>query len=405
MQSPKGRGTSPAPDVERPAPEPSLEVECREPFLLVPLLREAVDRRASDLHLVVDNPPVFRVDGDLVVSEADPLGPERVKDLIGSVLTSAQQEELDRQWQLCISLFIPELGHFRITVYLHRGAMEASIRVCPLSLRTPKELGLPDVVYTLVEKRSGLILITGPTGAGKTTTFNCLLDLINRERRCKIVTVEDPVEFVHQNRQSIIVQQQVHSDTRSFSAALHHILRQDPDVIGVGEMRDLETISTALTAAETGHLVIATLHTPDAVGTVDRIIDAFPSDKQAQIMVQLAGSIQGIIAQQLLPRTDGEGRALATEVMVATTAIRNQIRERQTNQLRNTIATGRAHGMHLMDRSLKELYQHGLITLAAAVAHAYLPESIDGEPTIPAASPLPGAAIGTVTLRHAPPRV
>jgi twitching motility protein PilT len=340
-------------------------------------LRSALERRASDIHLVVGLPPIFRIDGDLIASSEAPLGRDEVRDRVYSILTEGQQQEFERDWQLCVSFFLPDLGHFRLTVYYHMSNVEASIRICPLSLRTPDELGLPSAIYKLVEKRSGLILITGPTGSGKTTTFNCLLDLINRQRRCKIITVEDPVEFAHENRLSIIVQQQVHSDTRSFSQALVHILRQDPDVIGVGEMRDLETIATALTAAETGHLVIATLHTPDAAQTVDRIIDAFPGDRQSQVLTQLASSLQGIIAQQLLPRVDREGRVLATEVMIATVAVRTQIRERKMNQVRSTIEMGRADGMYLMDRSLRDLYQQGVITYETAKAHAYAPDAIE----------------------------
>ena len=359
---------------------------------LAATLRAALERRASDIHLVVGLPPVFRIDGELIPSAEAPLSRDEVRNRVYSILNESQQGEFERDWQLCVSLFLPDLGHFRLTVYYHMSNIEASIRVCPLSLRTPEELGLPPAIHKLVERRSGLILITGPTGSGKTTTFNCLLDLINRQRRCKIITVEDPVEFVHQNRLSIIVQQQVHSDTRSFSQALTHILRQDPDVIGVGEMRDLETISTALTAAETGHLVIATLHTPDAAQTVDRIIDAFPGDRQPQVLTQLASSLQGIVAQQLLPRVDQEGRVLATEVLIATVAVRTQIRERKVNQIRSTIETGRNEGMQVMDRSLRDLYQQGVITYETAIAHATVPNEIQRAvppiPATPAARPL-----------------
>ena len=343
---------------------------------MTPILRRAVERHASDIHLVVGLPPMLRIDGELIAGEGVPLGREDTQALIYSLLTEGQVEEFVKDWQLCVSLFLPDVGHFRVTVYYHMGGVEASIRVCPLSLRSPKELGLPDIVGKLVERRSGLILITGPTGSGKTTTFNCLLDMINRQRRCKIITVEDPVEYVHENRLSLIVQQQVHSDTRSFSQALVHILRQDPDVIGVGEMRDLETISTALTAAETGHLVIATLHTPDAAQTVDRIVDAFPGDQQPQVLTQLASCLQAIVAQQLLPRVDCEGRKLATEVLVGTQAVRNQIRERKSNLLRSTIQTGKADGMQVMDKSLLDLYQQGVITYQTAVAHAHSPDYI-----------------------------
>jgi twitching motility protein PilT len=356
--------------------ELELDSQASHEARLTAILRDAMARHASDVHLVVGLPPMLRIDGELIAGSQKPLGREDVSFLVFSVMATAQREEFDRTSQLCVSLYIPELGHFRITVYLHQSNVEASIRVCPLSLRTPEELGLPLAIEKLVDKHSGIILITGPTGSGKTTTFNCLIDMINRSRRGKIITVEDPVEFIHENRLSIIVQQQVGSDTPSFSKALTHILRQDPDVIGVGEMRDLETISTALTAAETGHLVIATLHTPDAPGTVDRIVDAFPGDKQAQILIQLASSLQGVVAQRLLPRVDGDGRVLATEVMVATAAVRNQIRERKMTQLRSTIETGRKEGMHLMDHSLRDLYQQGIISYDVAKTHAFMPDEI-----------------------------
>jgi twitching motility protein PilT len=346
---------------------------------VIPVLAKAVEKHASDVHLVTGLPPIFRIDGELVPSSDPALGRDELKTLIYSVLTQGQREEFERKWQLCMSLYVPEMGHFRVTVYYHAGNVEAAIRICPLSLRTPHELGLPAAVAKLIEKRTGLILITGPTGSGKTTTFNCLIDMLNRTRRGKIITVEDPVEYVHENRMSIIIQQQIGSDTPSFSDALVHILRMDPDVVGVGEMRDLETISTAITAAETGHLVIATLHTPDAVGTVDRIVDAFPGDKQQQILVQLAASLQGVIAQQLLPRLDSEGRILATEVMIATSAVRNQIRDRKMQQLRSTIETSRNDGMHLMDHALRDLYQSGVISYDTAMSHAHTAENIGHE--------------------------
>lgn len=343
---------------------------------VIPILQLAMEKHASDVHLVAGLPPIFRIDGELTPTSDPAFNRENLKILIQSVLTQAQWEEFERTWQLCMSLYVPELGHFRVTVYYHAGNVEAAVRVCPLSLRTPHELGLPAAVGKLIERRTGLILITGPTGSGKTTTFNCLIDMLNRSRRSKIITVEDPVEYVHDNRLSIIIQQQIGSDAPSFSDALKHILRMDPDVVGVGEMRDLETISTAITAAETGHLVIATLHTPDATGTVDRIVDAFPGDRQQQILIQLASCLQGVIAQQLLPRLDSDGRVLATEVMVATPAVRNQIRERKMQQLRSTIETSRADDMHLMDHSLRDLYQSGIISYDTAMAHAYLPENI-----------------------------
>jgi len=345
------------------------------------ILRRALQQHASDVHLVVGLPPMFRIDGDLISTSDPAFRRDEVKELIYSSLTTAQRDEFEKEWMLCVSLLLPELGHFRITVYYHMSNVEASIRVSPLSLRTPEQLGLPAIMHKLVERRSGLILITGPTGSGKTTTFNCLIDMINRQRRCKIITVEDPVEYVHENRLSVIVQQQVHADTKSFSSALVHILRQDPDVIGVGEMRDLETISTALTAAETGHLVIATLHTPDAAQTVDRIVDAFPGDKQSQILTQLAASLQAIVAQQLLPRVDREGRVLATEVLIATMGVKSMIRERKVNQLRSAIQMGGRDGMHIMDRALLDLYQQGIITYDIAMSHASMPETIQAATT------------------------
>jgi twitching motility protein PilT len=343
---------------------------------LLRILQRAEKQRASDVHLVVGLPPVFRIDGELVPAAGAPLDRDEVREVVYGILTQAQREQFEREWQLCVSRSFPEVGHFRLTVYYSRGNVEAAIRICPLTMHTPEALGLPRVIHQLVEKRSGLVLITGPTGSGKTTTFNCLLDLINRQRRCKIITVEDPIEFVHENRLSLIVQQQVQSDTPSFSRALVHILRQDPDVIGVGEMRDLETIRTALTAAETGHLVFATLHTPDATQTVDRIVDAFPADQQPQVLTQLAASLEAILALQLLARIDREGRVLATEVLTATPAVRALIRDRKASQLRSTIDMSRSDGMHLMDRSLRDLYQQGIITYETAMNHAALPEMI-----------------------------
>ena len=345
------------------------------------ILRRALHQHASDVHLVVGLPPMFRIDGELISTSDPAFRRDELKEIVYSSLTPAQREEFEKEWMLCVSLLLPELGHFRITVYYHMSNVEASIRVSPLSLRSPDQLGLPAIVQKLVERRSGLVLITGPTGSGKTTTFNCLIDMINRQRRCKIITVEDPVEYVHENRLSVIIQQQVHADTRSFSRALMHILRQDPDVIGVGEMRDLETISTALTAAETGHLVIATLHTPDAAQTIDRIVDAFPGDRQSQTLTQLAASLQAIIAQQLLPRVDREGRVLATEVLVATTGVKAMIREHKVNQLRSAIQMGARDGMHVMDRALLDLYQQGVITYDTAMSHAAMPEAIQAAMT------------------------
>ncbi|NIM52533.1 MAG: PilT/PilU family type 4a pilus ATPase, partial [Gemmatimonadales bacterium] len=273
----------------------------------------------------------------------------------------------------------PDIGHFRITLYYAGGCVECAIRVCPPVIRGISELGLPEVAFELARSHVGLILITGPTGVGKTTTMASLIDQINRERRARIITVEDPVEYRHTHRQSVIIQQEIGADARSFDSALTHILRMDPDVIGVGEMRDLETIATALTAAETGHLVLATLHTPDSVGTVDRIVDVFPPNQQPQIITQLAASIQGVISQQLIPRIDKSGRVLATEVLVGTMAVRNVIRDRKSHLLYNIIQTSAEQGMHLMDESLTDLYETGVISYDEATSRARNPDRVLSE--------------------------
>ncbi|MBN1459512.1 MAG: PilT/PilU family type 4a pilus ATPase [Armatimonadetes bacterium] len=348
---------------------------------VVSLLREAVDRRASDIHLVTGLPPLMRIDGAIVATEHEPLEREACKQLLYPVLRENQIEQFEQSLRLCISSFFPDIGHFRITLYSAGACVEAAIRVCPPVIRGISDLGLPEVAFELARARSGLVLITGPTGVGKTTTMAALLDQINRERRARIITVEDPIEYRHQHRKSIVIQQEIGSDSQSFGEALTHILRMDPNVIGVGEMRDLETIATALTAAETGHLVIATLHTPDSVGTVDRVVDVFPATQQPQIVTQLAATLKGVIAQQLIPRLDKDGRVLATEVLIGTMAVRNIIRERRSHQLYNVIQTSAEQDMHLMDDSLSELYEAGIISYDEASSRARDPKAILGEST------------------------
>jgi twitching motility protein PilT len=343
---------------------------------LTDLLKYATERGASDLHIMAGMPPVIRVAGEIIVTEFNQLTPEDTKEMILACIPAEKHEILERDLQLCYSLKIPDVGYFRIAVYYEQGTFGASARIGMTRIKSLQELGLPETLADLVRRPSGLVLITGPTGSGKTTTLNSLIDLINRERRCKVIMVEDPIEYVHPNKRSIIVQQEVYTDTKSFGKALIHILRQDPDVIGVGEMRDLETISTALTAAETGHLVISTLHTPSAAKTVDRIIDVFPASQQPLVRAQLANSIEAVISQRLLPRVDMEGRILATEVMMANPAVRNLIREGKTEQLPNVISTGQASGMYSMDSSLKRLYQQGVITYDSAVSNARVPDDI-----------------------------
>ena len=340
---------------------------------LIGLLKIGVAERASDLHLIVGVPPVLRVHGEIIIAKGDPLTPADAERLIMSNIPEGKRHVLEEDLQLCYSLKLPDLGYFRISVYYEQGQIGAAIRIGITELRSLEELGLPPIVAEITRKPSGLILITGPTGSGKTTTLNSMVDLINRDRRCKIIMVEDPIEYTHPNKRSIVIQQEVFTDTHSFGKALIHILRQDPDVIAVGEMRDLETIATVLTAAETGHLVISTLHTPDAAQTVDRIIDVFPPSQQNQVRTQLASCLEAVISQQLLPRVDKPGRALAAEIMLANPAVRNIIRENKTQSLYNVISTSQNVQMQSLDWCLRDLYQQGIITYDTAVTRARTP--------------------------------
>jgi len=325
------------------------------------LLKNAVEKNASDLHITADSAPIVRIDGKLMPLNFPKLDKEYCKRLVYSILDDKQKAVFERDLELDLSLDVPGLNRFRVNVHMQRGSVEAAFRLVSLKIRTIMDLGLPAVVADLCRKPQGLVLVTGPTGVGKTTTLAAMVDLINTERQAIVIVVEDPIEYVHINKRSIIKQREVFADTRSFASALVHALRQDPNVIIVGEMRDIETISTVLTAAETGHLVLATLHTPDASQTIDRIIDVFPPYQQEQIKIQLSTTLQGVVSQQLLPRRDRPGRVIATEVMIATNAIRNLIREHETEQLLTHIQTGGQYGMHTMDKSLKALYQKGLI--------------------------------------------
>jgi len=334
------------------------------------LLKAAIDRGASDLHLTEGLPPTLRINGELVPLEYEPLTKDETKKLVYSVLTDDQKVKFEEDLELDLSLYIPGTSRFRMNVHMERGNVEAALRIVSLNIRGIDELGLPPIVKDLARKPNGLVLVTGPTGMGKTTTLAAMVDLINREKKYVIVTIEDPIEYLHQHKKSIIKQREVGTDTRSFANALKHALRQDPNVILVGEMRDLETISTAVTAAETGHLVLSTLHTPDASQTIDRLIDVFPPHQQQQIKIQLADCIQGIVAQQLLPRLNGKGRVVATEILIGTNAVRAIIREHRTEQLPTIIQTGSQYGMKTMDKSLKEMYQSGVISHETAISKA-----------------------------------
>lgn len=326
----------------------------------------AVARKASDLHLTVSSPPVLRINGELSAIDGEALTPADTESLARQILTPEQWERLESAGEIDLSYSIAGSGRFRVNVFHQRNSIGMAIRVVLSRVPSITDLGLPDVVKNLALRPKGLVLVTGPTGSGKSTTLAAMIDLINSERRSHIITIEDPIEYLHQHKTSVINQREVGQDTASFANALRAAMREDPDVILVGEMRDLDTISIAITAAETGHLVFATLHTTDAAQTVDRIIDVFPPNQQQQIRVQLAATLQGVLAQQLLPRADGRGRVAALEIMVVTPAIRNLIREGKTHQILNSIQTGGKFGMQTMETALRQLVQSRVVTMEEA---------------------------------------
>ncbi|MBN2507329.1 MAG: PilT/PilU family type 4a pilus ATPase [Verrucomicrobia bacterium] len=341
------------------------------------LLLKARECDASDLHLIAGVPPAYRVNGEIILADQDALAEPELVGITRSLLSEAQQETFERAWELSISLLHPAVGRVRATFYRRNGHPELSLRFCGDRIATREELGLPAKTDELARRANGLVLITGPTGSGKTTTLNYMVDLINSERRCKIVTIEDPIEFVHTNRRAIIVQQEVLTDVRSFNSALIHVLRQDPDVIVVGEIRDHEAIATALAAAETGHLVLATMHSPNVSHALERIIGVFEGNAQRQIILQLSNCLQGIITQDLLPAVDRTKRILAFELLVANGAVRNMIREGTLHQLENVIQMGGKEGMMLMDNCLYDLYCKCLISYDTAISRARHPDRIN----------------------------
>ncbi|MHB2018377.1 MAG: type IV pilus twitching motility protein PilT [Candidatus Xenobia bacterium] len=334
------------------------------------LLFLMVERGASDLHLKTGSPPMIRVDGELTPATYDIMTPESCRRVIESVLTDEQRAKFIAERELDLAYSVPGLSRFRINVYLQRGSWGSAIRVIPSRPLSLDELKMPPMLKDLAMKPRGLILVTGPTGSGKSTTLAAMINHINENRRCHIVTVEDPIEFLHKDKNSVICQREVGADTHSFEKALKHVLRQDPDVILIGEMRDLETTGIAISAAETGHLVLATLHTNSAASTVDRVVDIFPPHQQQQIRMQLSVTLEGVLCQTLVPKAKGGGRVMAMEIMPVTPAVRNIIREGKTHQIPSIIQTGQSFGMQSLDMALRNLYQQGLITYEEAVAKA-----------------------------------
>ena len=333
-------------------------------------LAEAIRRKASDLHITVNQPPILRLDGELVPLSAPDLTPADTLDMVKEVMRPDAFADLEEKGEKDFSYSLANTGRFRVNAYRQRGSYGLAFRVVYSRIPALEELGLPPVVAELARKRRGLILVTGPTGSGKSTTLASMIDLINAERRCHVLTLEDPIEYLHKHNKSIVHQREVGSDTQSFANGLRSALREDPDVILVGEMRDLETIAIAITAAETGHLVLSTLHTLGAANTIDRIIDVFPPFQQQQIRMQLATVIEGVISQQLMAKRGEAGRVGAFEVMIATTAIRNLIREGKTYQIPTNIQTGAKFGMQTMDNALIYLCRQGVISRDACLTNS-----------------------------------
>ena len=347
------------------------------PPTLNKLLQQMTDRGASVLHITTNSPPQVRVDGVLEPLDFDPMTPSETKRLAYSILTDKQKQKLEETLELDFSFGIKGLARFRANVFHQRGALAAAFRQIPYNILSFQELGLPRVAEELCEKPRGLVLVTGPTGSGKSTSLAAMIDKINSERREHIVTIEDPVEYLHNHKSCIINQREVHSDTHSFANALRSSLRQDPDVVLIGEIRDHETVEAALKIAETGHLTFATLHTNSAAQTINRIIDIFPGGQQGQVRVQLSFVLEGILCQALLPRASGKGRALAMEVLVPRPAIRNLIREDKTHQIYGMMQTGQAKfGMQTFNQSLASLYFKRQITKRLALARSSLPDEL-----------------------------
>ena len=363
------------------------------------LLTLMIERGASDLHITTGTHPQIRLHGKLTpLTQFEVQMPQDTQRLAYSVLNEGQKQKFEEENELDLSFGIQGLARFRCNVYRQRGAVAAAIRVIPVKIRGFDELGLPAIVEQMADRPKGLILVTGPTGSGKSTTLAAMVDKVNSERAEHIVTIEDPIEFVHQHKKCMVNQREVFSDTHSFKNALKSILRQDPDVMLVGEMRDLETISAALTIAETGHLTLGTLHTNSCAQTINRIIDVFPTSQQGQVRAQLSLVLEGVLSQQLIPTADGRGRAMSLEIMVATPAIRNLIREEKIHQIYSAMQAGQKFGMQTMNQSLAELVQKRRISREEALNRSSLPEELAGllgSASAPSAAPAAAAAGGS----------
>ena len=348
-------------------------------FSIDDLLTQMVGWKASDLHLSVGSPPAVRIRGHLQAVEGlPPLMPEETQQLLYRIMNTEQQKRLEVDRQLDMSHGIPGVARYRVNVYFQRQAVGAVFRLIPEEIKTLEELGLPESLLDLAAKPRGLVLVTGPTGSGKSTTLAAVIDEINRTRPDHILTIEDPIEFIHRHKRCVVNQREIGVDAVSFADALRAALRQDPDVILLGEMRDLETISTALTAAETGHLVFGTLHTQSAPSTIDRIIDVFPAEQQEQVRTQIAGTLQGVVTQTLVPTADGVGRVPAVEILLPDDAVRNLIRQGKVEQIYSVMQTGTQRGMLTMEQSLAELVLRGVITQELALSRSTRPEELVG---------------------------
>ena len=341
------------------------------------ILREAKDAGASDVHLTVGIPPKMRVNGDLITMNYSRMLPADTLDILISVMTEAQREKFEERGEYDFSFSIPNCGRFRVNAYKQRGSVAIAFRLVGTKVPTPEELGVPESVIDLYQRKRGLVLVTGPTGSGKSTTLAAIIDKINNNRDAHVITLEDPIEYLHQHKMSMVNQREIGLDSENYANALRAALREDPDVILVGEMRDFETISVAITAAETGHLVLSTLHTIGAASTVDRVIDVFPPHQQQQIRVQFANVLEAVISQQLIPTVDGKNRVAAFEVMHANHAVRNLIREGKSHQLSSVMQTNRRLGMITMDEAIIQLYQERKITRENAIQFAQDPDTME----------------------------